>query len=87
MLKELKINPETCIHCGICRDVCFTDVIRWDEDKKIPYGKYPQDCQLCCICEAACPKHAIEVIPDWKKKYYPDCLSAGGREKASNICR
>lgn len=83
MLKELKIDLNLCVHCGICKDVCFTDVIRWDEEKRIPVGIYKEDCQLCCICEAACPKQAITVVPDWSLKYYPAYISKGGAENGA----
>lgn len=75
MLKELKVDMTKCVHCKVCLDVCFKNVIEWDEEKKIPFGKYPLDCQICCICEAACPQKAIEVIPDWDAKYYPRYVS------------
>lgn len=75
MLKELKVDESRCTHCKTCLDVCFKNVIEWDEEKNKPYGKYPLDCQVCCICEAACPAKAIEVIPDWDAKYYPRYVS------------
>lgn len=81
MLKKLQVNENFCVHCGVCKDVCFTDVIRWDKQQKIPVAVYKEDCQLCCICEAACPSHAITVIPDWNLKYYPPFLSKGGNTK------
>jgi NAD-dependent dihydropyrimidine dehydrogenase PreA subunit len=77
MLKELKIDIEACSHCKSCTDVCYVDVIRWDEGKRIPYAAYPLDCTVCCICEAACPKHAITVVPAWENKYYPKSISTG----------
>jgi NAD-dependent dihydropyrimidine dehydrogenase PreA subunit len=75
VLKELKIDMDACNHCKTCADVCYVDVIGWDETKRIPYAKYPLDCKVCCICEAACPQHAITVIPAWENKYYPKTLS------------
>lgn len=75
MLKELKVDQTKCTHCKTCLDVCFKNVIEWDEEKRIPYGKYPLDCQICCICERTCPAGAIEVIPDWDAKYYPRYVS------------
>ena len=79
MIKELKIDLDKCVHCGQCKYVCFVNVIEWDEEKKIPYPKYKQDCQACCICEAACPQDAITVIPDFTNKYYPRYISTMGR--------
>ena len=46
-----------------------------DFENQKPYAKYPLDCQVCCICEAACPEKALEVVPDWSKKYYPSYIS------------
>ena len=43
MLKELKVDMSKCVHCKQCLDVCFKNVIEWDEEKQIPYGKYPLD--------------------------------------------
>ena len=78
MIRELRVDPSKCTHCRQCLDVCYTNVIGWDEAKGQPYAQFPLDCQLCCICEDACPGKAITVIPDWSLKYYPDYLSKGG---------
>ncbi len=78
MLKELRVDPDKCTHCKTCAYVCFTNVIEWDEEGEIPYAKYPLDCQVCCICEAACPEGALTVIPDWSKKYFPRYISTMG---------
>lgn len=80
MLKELKVDMDKCVHCKICVDVCFVNVIGWDGEKEIPYGRYPLDCQVCCICEAACPQKAITVIPNWDNKYYPSYISTQWRD-------
>ena len=82
MLKKLSINTEACIRCKTCLDVCFSDVIYWDEATGLPYAKYPEDCQICCVCEDACPKNALTVLPDWTKKHYPRCISE--REECKN---
>ena len=75
MLKELKVDAGKCVGCKKCLDVCFENVIERDEERGLPYGRYPLDCQICCICETACPAKAITVIPDWSMKYYPKYLS------------
>ena len=76
MIRELNVDQQKCIRCRQCLDFCYTNVIGWDETKKLPFAQYPLDCQLCCVCEDACPAHAITVIPDWSRKYYPAYLSA-----------
>lgn len=75
MLKKLKVDDSKCVKCRQCIDICFTNVIELDEEKNRPYGKYPLDCQVCCVCEFACPTRAIEIVPDWDAKYYPPYIS------------
>ena len=75
MNQELKVNTNICTKCKKCLDVCFENVIEWDDSEDKPIAKYPIDCQVCCICETACPTKAITVIPDWSLKYYPKYVS------------
>jgi len=45
----------------ICHEVCPLDIIAWDDDKNLPYVAYPDECQLCFICQEECPDEAIKV--------------------------
>ena len=56
------IDPEICIGCGICVDVCSSDVIRMNENKKAVI-RYPDECMVCLYCEEDCPVNAIYVSP------------------------
>ena len=49
-----------CTKCRKCYDLCPLDIISLDEEGK-PYVKYPDECQLCFICQVECPEHAIHV--------------------------
>jgi NAD-dependent dihydropyrimidine dehydrogenase PreA subunit len=75
MPHTIKIDYDCCTSCRSCVHCCFVDVIRWDEAKGVPVGAYPEDCQICEVCEMICPVNAIEVIPDWKSKYIPKPIS------------
>ncbi|MCF0233109.1 MAG: ferredoxin family protein [Enterococcus sp.] len=80
MIKELKVDKVKCTQCRQCLQVCYTNVIDWDETAGGPVARYPLDCQLCCVCEDACPANAITVVPDWSLKYYAPYLSAAAIE-------
>lgn len=56
-----EINYELCTGCRICHEVCPLDIISWDDDKNLPDVSYPDECQLCFICQEDCPDEAIKV--------------------------
>lgn len=55
------IDYRQCTGCKKCYEVCPLDVIAWDEEKGKPVVAYPDECQLCFICEVKCPAAAIKV--------------------------
>ena len=63
-VKKIDINLEECKKCKTCVNACFADVLRWNEAEKIPVVAYLEDCVWCLACEAACPVHCIEVVPN-----------------------
>jgi len=63
-VKEIQIDLDACKGCKTCMNVCFVDVIRWDDAEKKPVVAYPEDCVWCLACEAGCPEQCIEVIPN-----------------------
>jgi NAD-dependent dihydropyrimidine dehydrogenase PreA subunit len=63
MIKD--IDELLCIDCGICENVCPTDVLR-EEDGRIRIA-YPDDCCNCMDCLFFCPTDAIvfvQGVPD-----------------------
>ena len=75
----IKANSDQCSGCKTCMDVCFVNAIGWDEKKELPVLAYPADCQVCAVCERACPEGAIEIVPDWESRYCPPYLSTERR--------
>ena len=55
---QIRINPETCIGCGLCRRDCPAGNIRI-KDKKAKV--ITQDCIMCGHCVAICPKAAVSM--------------------------
>ncbi len=50
-----------CIGCGTCVSTCPTDVIRLNEKTGKAEIRYPQDCQVCYLCQQYCPMDAIQI--------------------------
>jgi len=59
---KAKVNPETCIGCGICVNVC-SEVFRLEDGKAVviveivPAGSYA----TCRQASEECPVQAIEI--------------------------
>jgi NAD-dependent dihydropyrimidine dehydrogenase PreA subunit len=75
MSHTVKIDSQLCTGCQTCVDVCFVDVIRWEEAENLPVAAYPVDCQMCGVCERVCPTGAIELIPSWGDRHFPKVLA------------
>ena len=56
-LKASLFADETCIHCGICEEVCPVKNIKVTE-KGVSFRN---DCVLCLRCITQCPKEAIQI--------------------------
>lgn len=56
-----KIDPNRCIGCKKCYNLCPMDVLTWDEAKKKPMVAYGDECWHCGICWMECPKRAIDI--------------------------
>jgi adenylylsulfate reductase subunit B len=55
------IINEKCMVCGICADICPTDVFRISKKKEIPDIKYPDECWHCNACVLDCKEEAIKL--------------------------
>jgi MinD superfamily P-loop ATPase len=83
MAHQLIVDGDACTACGTCVDVCFVNAIGWDDELDQPKMTYPDDCQVCCVCERGCPESAIEIVPDWAGRPRRPYLSAAAIEEAA----
>lgn len=58
-----KIDTKLCNGCGMCVQLCPTDVLRLDKKSRKAVITYPEDCQVCELCMVNCPAKAIVVTP------------------------
>ncbi|MDI6743036.1 MAG: glycyl-radical enzyme activating protein [Smithella sp.] len=72
--EEISFDPNICIDCGSCRDVCPHDALSRDNPLYIDRSK----CDLCFLCADACPSGALErvgknlTVDEILKKILPD---------------
>ncbi|MFC1970433.1 ferredoxin family protein [Chloroflexota bacterium] len=74
-----RIDLDLCTGCGICVDMCPTDVLRIDEATQKPVARYIENCMTCYNCERECPTGCIDVSPFQKIiptviAYWEGCL-------------
>ena len=55
------INEENCNACGVCADICPTDVFKVVEKKKSPEIRYPEECWHCNACVLDCEQEAVKL--------------------------
>jgi len=55
-----EVDLDKCIGCGTCVESCPMDVFRLDTGSRSRIA-YPDDCQVCRLCQHYCPTGAIEV--------------------------
>lgn len=55
------INDEKCNGCGVCADICPTDVFGPLERGIALEVKYPEECWHCNSCVMDCKQSAIEL--------------------------
>jgi NAD-dependent dihydropyrimidine dehydrogenase PreA subunit len=71
----ISIDPDKCVGCLQCADVCRSDVmIPSSKAGAPPIVLYPDECWFCGCCKFHCPVEAITVVypmnqrVGWKRK-------------------
>lgn len=59
-----RIDPEKCIQCGLCRELCRWQAI--DENFVVD----PIGCEGCGVCHYFCPEQAIAFLPSTCGEWY-----------------
>lgn len=58
--REIAIDPDICVHCGLCTGVCPTESLRLDpETHKLVFVR--SRCIMCEQCLPSCPVQAIST--------------------------
>ncbi len=56
--KDILIDKEACINCGVCPSLCITNALEMDPvSYKLNF--YKDKCILCGFCQNSCPVNAI----------------------------
>lgn len=52
---------ELCTKCGVCSDICPTDVFYGTDPEELPQVTYPEECWHCGACLIDCPEDALRL--------------------------
>ena len=85
--KNLVIDKEKCVHCGLCIKDCIAYSLEFDENKVPQFAKGGEDrCIECQHCLAICPVGAVSILnknPENSDKI----LSAYNHDELSNLIK
>ena len=59
--KDILIDMDSCVDCGVCTSVCITQALGMDKKtRKLVFNQ--EKCILCGLCLDCCPIEAIKVL-------------------------
>ena len=56
---QARLNPETCICCGTCKDRCQMQAIKYDGIKAVAIDE--RKCIGCGLCVSTCPSNSLSL--------------------------
>lgn len=71
-----EINPDQCIGCGKCEQVCRFDAITSQENY---FRVIDLNCEGCGYCSHICPVDAIKMKDNLVGQWYDSAIKSGGR--------
>jgi adenylylsulfate reductase subunit B len=75
------IDKNKCSACGLCRDICPTDVFAAPPKGEPPVIRYPEECWHCNACGLDCPEEAISLrFPLPTMMLFVDAPGKGGNK-------
>ncbi|HIK28491.1 MAG: 4Fe-4S binding protein [Oscillatoriaceae bacterium SKW80] len=58
--REISIDEDSCVHCGLCTGICPTEALTLDKDTfKLTFTR--SRCIVCEQCIPTCPVNAISI--------------------------
>jgi ferredoxin len=57
--REIVIDEDTCVHCGLCTGVCPTEALTLNPDFQLNFNR--SRCIVCEQCVPTCPVQAIST--------------------------
>jgi len=58
--KDIILDKEQCVHCGVCTSLCITQALSLNKNSfKLIFDK--DKCILCGLCLNSCPVNAIKL--------------------------
>jgi adenylylsulfate reductase, subunit B len=74
------IHEDQCNACGVCADICPTDVFGPTGKKTVPTVRFPEECWHCNACVLDCALDAITLrIPLPAMMLYKPAASKTGK--------
>ena len=55
------VIKEKCNACGVCAEICPTDVFKIEKKGGTPLVEYPEECWHCNACVLDCEQSAMEL--------------------------
>lgn len=63
-MSVIRVDPNKCIGCENCVNICPMDVFYFNKEKNRSIILYPENCQSCGQCYVNCKGHSLGITND-----------------------